>query len=58
VAALVFVSSLLLGNWFNREAKRIKAEGKPLYLAYLTPPGIIIVISILLIIVFYYFFAS
>jgi len=54
LAAFVLVLSLLLGKWFSKEAKKIKMEGKPMYHAYFTTPGIIVLISFSLVIVYYF----
>ncbi|MFO8048818.1 MAG: hypothetical protein R6U29_07280 [Desulfosudaceae bacterium] len=44
VAALL--AGVAVGNWFLREAKRVKARGAPWYQAYLTLPGLIILAAI------------
>ncbi|MDY0360612.1 MAG: hypothetical protein RBR08_04080 [Desulforegulaceae bacterium] len=54
LAGFILVLSLLLGKWFSKEAKKIKMEGKPMYHAYFTTPGIIVLICFSMIIVYYF----
>ncbi len=53
LAGIVLVSSLMLGKWFSKEARKVKAEGKPMYYAYFTKPGIIVLLCFSAIIVYY-----
>lgn len=53
IGALVLIGGLLLGKWFSTEASRIKAEGKPLYKAYFTTPGIFVLITFSAVIIYY-----
>ena len=46
-----FVAALILGNWFFKELQKARAQGKPWYAPYLTPPAVLIVI-ILIVLVF------
>ena len=41
----VLIASLMLGNWFMVEAKKVKAKQKPWYAAYATVPGILVVLA-------------
>jgi hypothetical protein len=45
-----FVAALILGNWFFKELKAARAQRKPWYSPYLTPPAIMIV-AILIVLV-------
>ncbi|MDY6832444.1 MAG: hypothetical protein SWC96_11515 [Thermodesulfobacteriota bacterium] len=44
---VVLMLSISLGNWFLKKARQVRAQGRPLYHAYLTAPGIIILLAIL-----------
>lgn len=44
----VLAAAALIGNWFLHELRRARRDRKPLYSAYLTPPGILIILSALL----------
>ena len=46
--AAVLIAAILIGNWYQSEAKRIRAEGKPWYKIYTSPPGLLIVAAIFL----------
>ncbi|MGM0418622.1 MAG: hypothetical protein ACQEQS_07865 [Thermodesulfobacteriota bacterium] len=54
LGGIVLIAALLLGKWFSDEAKKIKIEGKPMYHAYFTKPGIIVLISFSLIFLYYF----
>jgi len=45
--AVVLAASVSLGNWFLQKARKVRAEGRPVYHAYFTAPGIIILLAIL-----------
>ena len=45
-----FVAALILGNWFFKELQKTRAQGKPWYAPYLTPPAVLIV-TILIVLV-------
>ena len=42
-----FVAALILGNWFFKELKKAKAQGKPWYAPYLTTPAIVIAVILI-----------
>jgi hypothetical protein len=46
--AAVLIAAILIGNWYQSEFKKIKAEGKPWYQLYLSPPGLLIVVAVFL----------
>lgn len=46
--AAVLVAAIFIGNWYQAEVKKIRAEGKPLYKIYVSPPGLLILAVILL----------
>lgn len=46
--AAILIAAILIGNWYQSEIKKIRAEGKPWYKLYISPPGLLIVAAILL----------
>ena len=45
-----FVAALILGHWFFRELQKARAQGKPWFAPYLTPPAIMIVVILIVLI--------
>ena len=43
----ILLASVVVGNWFLSELKKARAQGKPIYQAYLTIPGILIIAVII-----------
>lgn len=43
----VLLAAAVIGNWFMSELRKTKAQGKPIYKAYLTTPGILIICIVL-----------
>ena len=39
----VMIAAVVIGNWFMAELRKTRSEGKPIYKAYLTIPGILII---------------
>ncbi|OQX64258.1 MAG: hypothetical protein B5M56_00255 [Desulfococcus sp. 4484_241] len=45
---MVLVAAISLGDWFLSKVKQARAEGKPVYVAYFSLPGILILTALLL----------
>ena len=39
----ILAAAALLGNWYLKEAQRLKKAGKPWYAIYLSLPGLLII---------------
>ena len=44
----ILVAAVLLGNWYQAQTKKVRAEGKPWYKIYTSLPGILIIVIMLL----------
>ncbi len=47
-AACILLAAVILGNWYLKDIKRIKREGRPWYTVYLSIPGLLIIGLLLL----------
>lgn len=54
----ILAAAGLLGNWFLRELRSARRNGKPLYAVYLTPPGILILLAAVILPIVVWFFKS
>lgn len=46
--AAVLVAAILIGNWYQSESKKIRAEKKAWYRLYTTVPGILVIVVVVL----------
>jgi hypothetical protein len=44
----ILAAAGILGNWFLKEVKQAKRQGKPWYTPYFSAPGILVIIALLL----------
>ena len=45
--AALMIAAIFLGRWFLQEVRRVRAQGRPMYEAYLSIPGILIILVVL-----------
>ncbi|MCJ8502500.1 hypothetical protein [Desulfatitalea alkaliphila] len=54
--ACALIAAVIVGNWFLKETRKLKAAGAPWYAPYFTPPGMIILTAVVLLPILLVFF--